>query len=173
MSTQTTHTPQTDTPGPIMLDGTTYSAWIDGKLHTSPSREWLAEKLGLADSQAKRAADEKAARTAETDARKAAAADRLPDLADALTTATAARDEAWTAFADAATHGGPILDTFARWRIAHRKADAAKQTHARADYEARHGHEPSHGGGTPPMDLTTALDQLAAEREAELSKPEQ
>jgi hypothetical protein len=164
----------TDTDAPrIWLDGTTYCAEIDGKVVTSPSREWLAQQFEDATTRARRIADGKAARTAEVEARKAAAADRLPDLEAALTDATAARDQAWSAFADAAINGGPLLDTFARWRIAHRQADAARQALAHVDHEARHGTAPSHVGGTPPADLTTALDRLVTQREAELRQAEQ
>jgi hypothetical protein len=164
----------TDTDAPrIWLDGTTYCAEIDGKVVTSPSREWLAQQLEDAATRARRIADDKAARTAEVEARKAAASGRLPDLEAALADATAARDQAWSTFADAAINGGPLLDSFARWRLAHRRADAARVAHASADHEARHGTEPTHVGGTPPTDLATALDRLVTEREAELRQAEQ
>ena len=146
-----------------------YTDPATGQTHTSPSYNGLRQDLEDA-AQARARADKREAdyhaRTAE---RKADGAARLAELTPRLEAAQAERDRAWSTFRQEALEGGAYVEAYARWVVAHRRADALRIVHGDARHAAAHGQDRRGAPGearTPP--LSEALDRLVTDRADEL-----
>ena len=139
-----------------------------GQTHSSPSYRGLLEDLET-DTQAQdRASAQQDARARELAERRSAAAARLADLEPRSAAAETDRETAWEAFATAAVHGGALIDNFARFSVAHRRASALRLATADARWEAQHGADRGGGIEKPPPTLVDALTQVAQDRIVEL-----
>ena len=139
-----------------------------GRTHSAPTYRGLLDELET-DTQAQdRASAQQDARARETAERRSAAAARLADLEPRHAAAETDRETAWEAFATAAVHGGALIDTYARFSVAHRRASALRIATADARWEAQHGADRGGGIEKPPPTLVDALTQVAQDRIVEL-----
>lgn len=157
----------TDRPQISVHSGGLYS-YTDqhGKTHVSPSYRGLLQELETDTQAADRATAQQDAWEQEQTDRMVAGAARLADLEPRHTAAVADRNTAWEAFSAAALDS--VIDAYARFYLAHRRADTLRYQTADARHEAQHGQERRAGTEATPPSLATALDQIARSRIAEL-----